>query len=204
MKTCKVIFAIFLLSPVLFLGCGSSNTGVEDAASASLRRADSQGGVSGGVVRQTPTPQASATPAHEQTLPSGNAVIATRLGSGGIEVDLMRAGIAGDLFAVELRCRNINKHWQETRYVKFPVEQVSVVDDATSRRYSVLKDQTGQYMAAPMIDHNGNPIKSIYMYIAAEGDGVIWFKFPAPPPEAKTVSINVPTIAPFDNIPIQR
>jgi hypothetical protein len=71
MKTCKIIFAIFLLSPALFLGCGSSNTGVGEAASASLRRADSPEGASGGVVRQTPTSQSSATamPAPAQTLP---------------------------------------------------------------------------------------------------------------------------------------
>jgi hypothetical protein len=201
MKTCKIIFAIFLLSPALFLGCGSSNTSVGDAASASLRRADSRGDASGGVVRQTPTPKSSATPTPEQTLPRGNAVIATRLGTGGLEVDLMRAGVTGDTLAVELHCRNPGK---STVVIKFPIEQVSVIDDATSRRYGVLKDQAGQYLAAPMIDWAGRPIQSIYSKIGYGSDSVMWFKFPAPPPEAKTVSINVPTIAPFDNIPIQR
>jgi hypothetical protein len=201
MKTCKIIFAIFLLSPALFLGCGPSDAGVRSEV---LKKVDSQAGESGGVVRQTPAPKSSATPAPAQTLPSGNAVIATRLGAGGLEVDLMRAGVTGDLFAVELRFRNSNKGYGNHRDIQFPIEQVSLVDDATSRRYSVLKDQTGQYMAAPMIDWEGKPIQSIYLRIDPESDGIMWFKFPAPPPQAQTVSINIPRIAPFDNIRIQR
>jgi hypothetical protein len=202
MKACRIIYAIFLLSPALFLGCSSSNTGVGEAATASLRKADTQGGASGGVVRQTPTSQSSATPAPAQKLPSGNAVIATRFGPGDLEVDLMRAGVTGDTLAVELRCRNPNKY--RSVIIKFPIEQVSVIDDATSRRYGVLKDQAGQYLAAPMIDRSGNPIQSIYSYIGGESKSVMWFKFPAPPPQAQTVSINIPKIAPFDNIRIQR
>jgi hypothetical protein len=198
MKTCKIIFAIFLLSPALFLGCGPSDAGVRSEV---LKKVDSQAGESGGVVRQTPAPQSSATPARAQTLPSGNAVIATRLGPRGLEVDLMRAGVTGDTLAVELHCRNPGK---STVVIKFPIEQVSVIDDATSRRYGVLKDQAGQYLAAPMIDWAGRPIQSIYSKIGFRSDSVMWFKFPAPPPQAQTVSINIPTIAPFDNIRIQR
>jgi len=197
MRANRIIAAISLLLPAMFLGCGPNAPNTGGAVTSA-----SQGTQSEGVVRQTPTTQSSATPAPAQTLPSGNAVIATRLGTGGLEVDLMRAGVTGDLFAVELRCRNGSK--VEHRDIQFPIEQVSVVDDATSRRYSVLKDQTGQYMAAPMIDWKGDPIQSIYLRVAPENDGIIWFKFPAPPPQAQTVSINIPKIAPFDNIRIQR
>jgi hypothetical protein len=199
MKSCKIIFAISLLSPALFLGCGSSNTGVGEAATASLRKADSQGGEAGGAVRQTPTPQSFAPP----SLPNRFTVIATRPGSGGLEVDLTGVAVTGDLLTVALRYRTVTDSYNDTE-VSFPIDQVSITDDATSRRYGVLKDQSDHYMAAPMsgedsikfIVKNGGNFKGSYE--------VAWFKFPAPPAPAQTISINIPKVAPFDNIRIQR
>jgi hypothetical protein len=199
MKAFKIIFAISLISPALFLGCGSSNTGVGDAASASLRRADSQEGASGGVVRQTPAPQSSAPP----SMPNRFTVIATRPGSGGLEVDLTGVEVTGDILTVALRYRTVTDGYNDTE-VSFPIDQVSINDDATSRRYGVLKDQSDHYMAAPLsgensikfIVKNGGNFKGSYE--------VAWFKFPAPPAQAQTISINIPKVAPFDNIRIQR
>jgi hypothetical protein len=187
MKTCKIIFAIFLLSPALFLGCGPSDAGVKSEV---LKKVDSQGGESGGVVRQTPPPPA------QKTLGEHNA-IATRQGPDGLEVDLARVGFAGDLMTVELRYRNptANEIWLNN----FKLEQVSFIDDATSKRYSVVKDQSGQYMASPLSGEYINP-----HYVKERGYSIVWFKFPAPPTTTQTISINIPNVSPFDGIRIQR
>jgi hypothetical protein len=192
MKTYKVIFAIFLLSPAIFLGCGSSDTGVGGEAASTLRKADSQGGDSGGVVRQTPTLSA------RDTLGEAKAV-ATRQGPDGLEVDLTRVGFAGDLMTVELRYRNptANEIWLDT----FSIEQVSFIDDATSKRYGVVKDQSGQYMASPL---SGGKEYINPHYVKERGYSIVWFKFPAPPPSTQTISINIPKVSPFDGIRIQR
>jgi hypothetical protein len=192
MKTCKIIFAIFLLSPALFLGCGPSGADVGEAATSTLKKADSQGGASGGVVRQTPIPPA------QNTL-GENKAIATRQGPNGLEVDLTRVGFAGDLMTVELRYRNptAKEIWLDI----FSLEQVSFIDDATSKRYSVVKDQSGQYIASPLYGSQGsiNP-----HYVKEMGYSIVWFKFPAPPTTTQTISINIPNVSPFDGIRIQR
>src|SRR5262245_33668487 len=190
MKTCKIIFAIFLLSPALFLGCGPSDAGVKSEV---LKKVDSQGGESGGVVRQTPTPPA------QKTLGEHNA-IATRQGPDGLEVDLARVGFAGDLMTIELRYRNPTA--KEIWLDMFRLDQVSFIDDATSKRYSVVKDQSGQYMASPFSrlgDGSINP-----HYVKENGYSIVWFKFPAPPTTTQNISINIPNVSPFDGIRIQR
>jgi hypothetical protein len=199
MSTHKIVFATFLLFPALFLGCGSNNQAVGGEADSTSQRTNSQAGESGGVVRQTPTPQSTAT-----TTPSPDrfTVIATRPGSGGLEVDLTDVAVSGDIVTVSLRYRNLQVDFGAT--VDFPIEQVSITDDATSRRYGVLKDQAGQYMASPLSSNNSIRFTVVSEKAFPGSYEVAWFKFPAPPPEAQTISINVPKVAPFDKIRIQR
>jgi hypothetical protein len=192
MKTCNIILAILLLSPALFWGCGSNGDGLGKAASAKLQKVDSQGRESGVVASQTPTPPSQATQGDTR-------VIATRQGPDGLEVDLARVGVTGDLMTIELRYRNstVDAIWLNT----FSLNQVSFIDDATSRRYSVVKDQSGQYMASPL-SGGGGFIEA--HYVKEKGYSIVWFKFPAPPPTTQTISINIPKVSPFDGIRIQR
>jgi hypothetical protein len=190
MKTCKTIFAIFLLLPPLFLGYSSINTGVGRAATLALSKADSQGRESGGGVRQT-----LARPA--RAVLSEPKVIATRQGPNGLEVDLTRIGFTGDLMTIEMRVRNPAK--ERITLKGFRLEKVSVIDDATSRRYGVVKDQSDNYMASPS---TGGYIDA--QHINGGGYSLMWFKFPAPPPSTQTISITIPTVNPFDGISLQR
>jgi hypothetical protein len=197
MSTHKIVFAAFQLFSVLFLGCSSNNHAVGGAVDSTPQRTDSKAADSGGVVRQTPAPQSPAT----TSPPDRFKAIATRPGSGGLEVDLTDVAVSGDIVTVSLRYRNMTHRYA---IVRFPIEEVSIIDDATSRRYGVLRDQSGQYMAAPLYRESSvkltvksqKQISGIYE--------VAWFKFPAPPPEAQTISINIPKVAPFDNIRIKR
>jgi hypothetical protein len=190
MKTCKTIFAIFLLLPALFLGYSSNNAGVGRAATLALSKADSQRRESGGVVRQRPARPSRA------VLSEPN-VIATRQGPNGLEVDLTRIGFTGDLMTIEMRVRNPAS--KQVTFEGFRLEEVSVIDDATSRRYGVVKDQSNKYMASPS---RGGYIKS--HDIDGGGYSLMWFKFPAPPPSTQTISITIPTVNPFDGISLQR
>jgi hypothetical protein len=194
MKANRIIVAISLLLPAMFAGCGPNAPNTGGAVTSA-----SQGTQSEGVVRQTPTAQSFAAPSP----PSRFTVIATRPGSGGLEVDLTSAAVTGDVLTVALRYRTVTDSYNDTE-VSFPIDQVSINDDATSRRYGVLKDQSGQYMAAPLSGEN-----SIKFTVKNGGNfkgsyEVAWFKFPAPPAQAQTISINVPKAAPFDNVRIQR
>ena len=86
--------------------------------------------------------------------------------------------------------------------MRFSVEEVSVIDDATAQRLGVLRDATGRWQASPLQDATSNFIS----FGVSQGGGseVVWFKFPAPPATSPTVSINIPGVGPFDGVPVTR
>jgi hypothetical protein len=142
----------------------------------------------GSVVRDTaqpaPAPAPVATP------------IQTQQGPEGARVDLTRAAVTGDILTVQLAyTAPSDKPFSDY----FRAEEVSVIDDATSQRYGILKDQTGAWLAAPLfVTHSIRPS-------AQKGEtAIVWMKFPAPPVTSRTISVNVPKVGPFDGVPVSR
>ncbi len=119
----------------------------------------------------------------------------TQYGPDNAEVDLMSAKVTGDIMTVTLRYRTMPDESMGTNY---PIEEVSYIDDASSKRYGVLQDEAEDWLASPK---NAVGNISINIYDDAE---ITWFKFPAPPPEAQTISINVPEVSPFDGVSVER
>lgn len=148
-------------------------------------------GEAAGVVREEPTPTPSPTPAAAPT----EAAIRTHAGPDGTSVDLVRANVVGDILTVALTYRKADNHCCE--YIM--LDEVSVIDDATSQRIGVLKDNSGKWMAAPL--HGTGDRLRVHV---EDGAAQIWFKFPAPSAEARTVSINIPNVLPFDAVPLTR
>ena len=139
----------------------------------------------GGVTRNVVEPVAAPTPA------PAPAAIQTQPGPKGYQVALNRVAVTGDILTVALTFQG------GTCCAYIPVDQVSVIDDATAQRISVLKDNAGNWMAAPF---DGSRVRVGYDGATTQ----VWFKFPAPPATSKTVSIAIPGVAPFDGVPITR
>ena len=79
-----------------------------------------------------------------------------------------------------------------------PLDQTSYIDDASAKKFGVLKDDAGQWMAAPLLSNS-------YVTLQANGGvSTVWIKFPAPPAESKTISLNLPKIGALDGMPVQR
>jgi len=125
------------------------------------------------------------------------AAIATGAGPEGSQVSLVKARVTGNVLTVELSYRNPDPSWQA---YYFDVDQVSVIDDTTSQRYGVLKDNTESWMASPLATDG----KRIRVQTKDGKPSVVWFKFPAPPASSSTVSINIPDVSPFDGVTVQR
>lgn len=144
-----------------------------------------------GVAREAvPAPTPSATPA-----PTPVAAIQTQPGPNNYQVALNRVAVTGDVLTVALT-------YSGGKCCTYPkLDEVSVIDDATAQRLSVLKDNSGKWMASPM-DFRGDRLA-----IGLGGNDSprqVWFKFPAPPATSKTVSIALPEVAPFDAVPVTR
>lgn len=142
-----------------------------------------------GVERLEPEPDAATT--------ASDAVLQTQPGPRGVEVDLRRAEVTGDILTVEVVYRNPTDRYRSAVYKP---DKVSIIDDATSKRYDVLQDDTERYMASPL-----SPTDSISLNPAPKGGSAIgWFKFPAPPPSSQTISVNIPDVGAFTGVPVQR
>ena len=77
--------------------------------------------------------------------------------------------------------------------------EVALIDAAGGKKYEVLKDEKGAYISS---SRAGWPDR----WEAHMGPGasqVIWMKFPAPPPEVKTITLQIPQVPPFDDLQIQ-
>lgn len=157
---------------------------------------DTAGAATGGVMRD----EAKAEPETSPVTPMPAAtVIQSQPGPDGSQVDLLSVKVTGDILTVTLRCSSPERYNRES----IRVAQVSVIDDATSQRIGVLKDNEGNAMVSNL-NRSSSPENDNMMVDCTSKPGVMWAKFPAPPATSPTVSISLPGVAPFDGIPVQR
>lgn len=121
------------------------------------------------------------------------AAIQSQPGPDGSQVDLLKVAVTGDILTITMRCSSDQRINTES----FKVDDISVIDDATSQRIGVLKDNQGNWLAS-------NVSGSGIMAGCETKPGILWAKFPAPPASSRTVSINLPEVAPFDGVPVTR
>lgn len=142
-----------------------------------------------GITRE---PMASPEPAPVARMPA-QAAIQSQPGPEGSQLDLLKVAVTGDILTVTLRCSSPEKYNSQS----FNVDKISLIDDATSQRIGVLKDDNADWMASNV---SGNNLSTQ----CGVKPGIIWAKFPAPPATSPTVSINLPKVAPFDGVPVTR
>lgn len=177
--TCRPFLVAALLVPLA--ACGSKTE--PDTATNTVETTTTTG-----VDRQVVKPPEEAEPA-----PIQQAVIQTQPGPEGSQVALNKVAVTGDVLTVQVTYSGA-KGWSYP-----PVEDISVIDDATAQRIGVLKDNAGKPLASPL-DGEG---KKLWVNLS-RSPVIAWFKFPAPAATSKTVSVNIPEVAPFDGVPVTR
>jgi hypothetical protein len=71
--------------------------------------------------------------------------------------------------------------------------------DANNKKYEVLKDEQGKYLAALRSGHSDR----WYERLEPGASQTVWMKFSAPPVTIKTATLQVPGMEPFDDLTIQ-
>lgn len=143
--------------------------------------------VAGGVTRNVSEPQATAIERVAQQS------LASQPGPDGTQLDLISAKVTGDILTITLRCSGP----ETVNHESFELSEVSIIDNTTAQRISVLRDDGGKWMATDADDRT--------MAVGCEQEpGVIWMRFPAPPVTSPTVSLSMPGVAPFDGIAVTR
>jgi hypothetical protein len=114
----------------------------------------------------------------------------------GIVVEVLGMKRKGNTLTATVRLRNGGAEKQQAE-VKY--EDVYLLDTANAKKYQVLRDEKGTYVAAL---HSGWGDRW-YDEIQPTKGAVLWIKFPAPPPEVTAITLQLPSTPPFEDLAIQ-
>lgn len=185
----KPLIALSMMLLSLVAGCGQKPADETAATTATTAAPVASAPAETGVTR------AETAPAPVPTKPA----LDTQPGPKGTQVALTKALVNGDILTMEVQYSlRPNAESSPTLYEK--VEQVNYIDDATSKKYGVLKDQEGTYMASPMFSNN----TEVRIQTSTTSPAIATFKFPAPPAASKTVSLSIPEAGSFNGVAVQR
>jgi hypothetical protein len=157
-----------------------------------------------------------------QPAPAGQ-VLDEQYGPDGAKVELVKAKIRNGVLTLAVRYihpwveekqkpkkqRDSDVSYQDID-IKFKIGDVFYV--AEGKRYHVLKDKEGNWLAAPVAgDYIGGPMDEDALQELMEKNKVpallitkyhpiqvLWFKFPAPPEGVDEIEFQIPEVSPFD------
>ena len=110
----------------------------------------------------------------------------------GVVADVTECRRKGNTLTALVRFRNNSSG---SVVVEFRFKDAYLMDEAGAKKYEVLKDEKGGYIASSS--------EVLTQYVGGGQSMTVWMKFPAPPLEAKTVTLAMPQMPPFENLPIQ-
>lgn len=108
----------------------------------------------------------------------------------GVIADVTELRRKGQTLTAVIRLRNVGAN---TAVVHISYGQSYVLDEANARKYEVLTDDNAAPIAGP-VDVQG---------LTSGSSMLFWMKFPAPPPEVRTVTLRITGAVPFEDLPIQ-
>lgn len=137
-------------------------------------------------------------PAAPQQDPAAQAIESKPFGEGTLA--LTKAKVVGQILNVEFILTPPKKadgsYKAQSEYIK--VKDFAYIDESTTKRISLLKDESGKYMIDPAADANDMTM------ISARSPKTIAIKFPAPPETTPTITIDFPGAGSFDSVQVSR
>jgi len=145
-----------------------------------------------------PAPIAQSTPASAAPVSSATAAALSSQETNwtGVTADVTEFRRKGNTLTAKVRFRNSGTEQMEP---DIRLHDTYVMDANAGKKYEVLKDEKGTYIA---MLHPGYSDRW-YGNVKPGEQVTIWMKFPAPPAEVKAVTLQLPGVPPFEDIPIQ-
>ena len=125
---------------------------------------------------------------------------------GGVDVVLLEVRrTSGDTITIKWKYRNKTKENKElvkstsswSDAYRFSLDAY-LVDPVNKKKYLVLKDEKGNPIAAR------HELKQMSLSLAPGQTLTTWAKFPAPPASVEKISVYIPAVPPFEDIPISK
>ena len=129
-------------------------------------------------------------------IPAATVLAAQETNWPGIVAEVTEFRRKGNTVTAKVRLRNGGSERQES---EIQYNEVYLMDAAAGKKYEVLKDEKGSYIAylTP-----GWPARW-YGKIEPGNAVTLWMKFPAPPAEVANITLQIPGMAPFEDLAIQ-
>ena len=103
----------------------------------------------------------------------------------------------GNTLTAQVRFRNAGSKKSD---VSVEFDHVYVLDEAGAKKYSVLKDEKGTVIASSVGCCTPNRWAGS---LEPGASTAIWMKFPAPPRDVRTVTLQIPNMMLFEDLKIQ-
>jgi hypothetical protein len=109
----------------------------------------------------------------------------------GLVADVMEFRRKANTLTALVRIRNLNE--SATSVLNSDFSGAYVLDEAQGKKYEVLKDEEGGYIASA-----GGTTG-----LVSGSSMIIWMKFPAPPSDVQKATLTIPETPPFEDLTIQ-
>ena len=145
---------------------------------------------------QTPAPTTAPQPAATAAAPAAGGVLSSQESTTGAMAEITEFRRKGNTLTAKVRYAN-----RGTSDSKQDISWSSVylLDTGAGKKYEVLKDEKGAYIATLTQGWN----EKWWDTVKPGESRTIWMKFPAPPPEVKAITLQIPGAPPFEDVPIQ-
>ena len=114
---------------------------------------------------------------------------------------MTKAKVVGQILNVEFMYippKNEKGDYKFTNEHSGKLTDFAYIDEATSKRISLLQDESSKYMTDPAAGVSNT------ISLAGSAPKVIALKFPAPPETSTTITIDFPGAGSFDSVPVNR
>jgi hypothetical protein len=119
----------------------------------------------------------------------------------GVELDLMSVERKGNVLTVKWAVTNGDEGRQSVRFGLTAKATSYLVDEENGTKYYALTDQDGSALASEHDYIDGNTW-GVSDTLDPGATARYWAKFPAPPPEVKTLTVLFDQTEPFEEVPI--
>ena len=128
--------------------------------------------------------------------PAGTSLASQETNWPGITAEVSEFRRKGNTLTAKIRL--VNKRAEKSD-AEIQWRDVALIDTAGGKKYEVLKDEKGTFLASTQQGWSDR----WHEWIDGNSSQTVWMKFPAPPPEVKTITLQMPKMPPFDDLTIQ-
>lgn len=198
----KTLFITLVVLSIVAVGCGKKSEQVSTSTTSETVVTESSGSMTTTAAASDPSVPATAaqsapTPAASPAAAASVVALSSQETSwSGVTAEVTEFRRKGNTLTAKVRFRNSGT---ESREPDIRLRDAYLMDASAGKKYEVLKDEKDTYIAALRPGYQDR----WYTTLKTSEQATIWMKFPSPPAEVRAVTLQLPGVPPFEDVPIQ-